>query len=194
MPTQTTSGTRCCCSNCRPSNVCAEDFSVGKNLIFTEREARFLQELVRHKARFLIVGLSAANLQGAPAVTQDVDLWFRDLNDTGIQKALKKVGGFYIAPTAFTKPMFGGKAVELFDIVMTMDGLRSFDAEYRGAVEIRLGRTPVKVLPLSRIIASKKAANRPKDKLVLPVLEDAMLARKVHQKHPSSRKRSLRKG
>ena len=45
----------------------------------TERELRFLRELVRHNVRFLIVGLSAAALQGAPVVTQDVDLWAHGL-------------------------------------------------------------------------------------------------------------------
>jgi hypothetical protein len=155
---------------------------VGKNLIFTEQEARFLQELVRHRVKFLIVGLSAANLQGAPAVTQDVDLWFQNLAAPGIAKALRPVGGIYVPPTASTRPMFGGDAVALFDIVLTMDGLRSFDAEYRDALSFPLGRYTVKVLPLKRIIASKKAANRPKDKLSLPVLQDALLATHTRQR------------
>ncbi len=47
----------------------------------TERELRLLRELVHHQVRFLIVGLSAAALQGAPVVTQDVDLWFGSLDD-----------------------------------------------------------------------------------------------------------------
>ena len=149
---------------------------MGKNLVFTEQEIRFLQELSRQRVKFLIVGLSAANLQGAPAVTQDIDLWFRNLADPGIHRALAKVGGMYVAPTAFTSPMLAGKAVALFDIVLTMDGLCSFDKEYRSALKVRLGKATVRVLPLARIIASKRAANRPKDKLVLPVLEDALLA------------------
>lgn len=44
-------------------------------------ELRFLRALLRRKVRFMVVGLSAAVLQGAPVVTQDVDLWFEDLND-----------------------------------------------------------------------------------------------------------------
>ena len=41
-----------------------------------ESELRFLRALLRRKVRFMVVGLSAAALQGAPVVTQDVDLWF----------------------------------------------------------------------------------------------------------------------
>ena len=54
-----------------------------KNLIFDDKEVAFLRELKRRKVQFMIVGLSAAALQGAPVVTQDIDLWFRDLEDRG---------------------------------------------------------------------------------------------------------------
>ena len=67
-------------------------------LIFGDREIEFLKELVRQKVEFMIVGLSAAALQGAPVVTQDIDLWFRRLPDPGIEKALKKFNGSYIPP------------------------------------------------------------------------------------------------
>lgn len=40
-------------------------------LPFSENEIRLLCSLLRHKVRFMIVGLSAATLQGAPVVTQD---------------------------------------------------------------------------------------------------------------------------
>lgn len=141
--------------------------------IFTEKEKSFLRELNRQKVEFMIVGLSAAALQGAPAVTQDIDLWFRDPADPGLKKALDRVGGVYIPPTPATPPMLAGKSVALFDIVLTMHGLEAFDVEAAGAVELSLGRLKVKVLPLERIIASKKAAGREKDRLILPVLEDA---------------------
>ncbi len=61
----------------------------------------------------------------------------------------------------------------MFDIVLTMDGLNDFDEELVHALEISIGRAKVRVLSLERIIASKRAANREKDRLVLPVLEAA---------------------
>ena len=54
-----------------------------------------------------------------------------------------------------------------------MDGLGDFDEEIENTVDVRIGRVQVKVLRLSRIIVSKRAANRSKDRLILPVLEDA---------------------
>jgi predicted nucleotidyltransferase len=141
--------------------------------LFSDAEARFLRALTDEGVEFLVVGLSAAALQGAPAVTQDIDLWFRDLTDPGIKKALRRVGGVYVAPTGSTPPMFAGPAVALFDVVMTMHGLESFAKESKRAATVVLDGVRVKLLPLERIIVSKKATNRPKDRAILPVLEDA---------------------
>lgn len=146
------------------------------DLIFGEREAEFLKELLRHHVDFMVVGLSAAALQGAPVVTQDVDLWFRDLGDPGIAKALKKVGGSYVPPVAMHPPMFAGKGVSLFDVVTHMHGLGEFGEETRHVIKVPLGRFKVPVLKLERIIVSKRALGRDKDHLVLKVLSDALAA------------------
>ena len=146
-----------------------------KNLIFGEKEAGFLQELVRQKVDFMIVGLSAAALQGAPVVTQDVDLWFRNLSDPGIRRALRKVGGSYVPPLGINPPMFAGDGVDLFDIVVHMHGLGGFVEEVDHALKVPLGRVKIRVLALDRIIRSKRALGREKDKLSLRVLSDALL-------------------
>ena len=155
---------------------------MAKNLIFTEKEALFLRELRKQKVEFIIVGLSAAALQGAPVVTQDVDLWFEDLNDPGLKKVLKKVGAAYVPPSAHNPPMFAGNAVNLFDIVVHMHGLEAFEQEKKNALTMDLGKIKVLVLSLERIIKSKKATGRQKDKIVLPVLKDALIAIKNQHK------------
>jgi hypothetical protein len=149
---------------------------VADMLIFGDRESAFLKELARQKVEFMIVGLSAAALQGAPVVTQDIDLWFRKLPDPGLERALKKLRGAYIPPMMGNAPMLAGKGIELFDIVLNMDGLGEFDDEKKHAIKISIGRQKVLVLKLERIIASKKAAGREKDRLVLKVLSDALVA------------------
>jgi hypothetical protein len=155
---------------------------VAKNLIFTEKEALFLRELRKQNVEFILVGLSAAALQGAPVVTQDIDLWFKDLNDPGLKKALKKVGAAYVAPSAHNPPMFAGDAVNLFDIVVHMHGLESFEHEKNNTLTVDLGNIKFLVLSLERIIKSKKATGRQKDKIVLPVLKDALIAIKNQHK------------
>ncbi len=147
---------------------------MGNNLIFSEEEIAFLQELARQKVEFMIVGLSAAALQGAPVVTQDVDLWFKDLEHPGIKKALKKVGGTFVQPAGLNPPMFAGEAVKLFDIVTHMHGLESFKEEKKHSLTVKLGTIKIAVISLEQIIKSKEFLKRQKDKLVLPVLKDAL--------------------
>ena len=124
----------------------------------------------------MVVGLSAATLQGAPVVTQDVDLWFENLGELKISRALQEVGAAYVPPSAINPPMLAVAGAELFDIVIRMDGLGTFADEIKNCVDIPLGRQKLKVLSLERILASKIAANRAKDKLTIPVLRDALAA------------------
>ena len=143
-------------------------------LIFGEKEYEFLRELVRQGADFMIVGLSAAALQGAPVVTQDIDLWFRELPDPGLEQALRGVGGIYVPSSGSNPPMFAGRGLELFDIVTHMHGIGEFEDEVENTIKVPLGRIKVMVLKLERIIESKKAAGREKDRQVLKVLSDSL--------------------
>ena len=147
---------------------------MGTPPLLTDKEARFLQALVEEGVEFLVVGLAAAALQGAPAVTQDIDLWFRDLSDPALPRALRRVGAIYIPPSPRNPPLLAGGDAGLFDVVVNMHGLGSFAQEARRALRIPIGAVEVGVLPLARVIASKKATDRPKDRAILPALEDAL--------------------
>jgi len=84
---------------------------------------RLLESLLRHKIRFLVVGLSAAALQGAPVVTEDIDLWFEDLSDPQLMQALGAIGAAYIPPFGHNPPMLGGAGSEPFAIAIRMNGI-----------------------------------------------------------------------
>jgi hypothetical protein len=170
---------------------------VAARLPFSESELRLLRSVLQHKVRFMVVGLSAATLQGAPVVTQDVDLWFEDLRGQAISRALQAAGAAFVPSSIHNPPMLAGAGAELFDIVIRMDGLGAFADELRNCVEVSLGRHQLKVLSLERILASKLAANRPKDRLSIPVLRDALIAttsaRRVRKKEARSPARKPRR-
>ena len=111
----------------------------------SESEVKFLCALSERNVRFLVVGLSAAALQGAPVVTQDVDLWFEDLTQPAIRDCLLELGAAYVAPVELNPPMFVGGGLELFDVVLHMHGLRSFAEEFQGRTQcsLRGARVPV---------------------------------------------------
>ena len=86
------------------------------------------------------------------------------------------MGATYVPPSNFNPPMLAGTGAELFVIVLRMDGIGPFADEFKNCVNVPIGRQRLKVLSLERIIASKIAANREKDKLTIPVLRDALAA------------------
>src|SRR5690242_19137477 len=99
----------------------------------------------------MVVGLSAATLQGAPVVTQDIELWFESPGEEKMTRALREVRAAYVPPSAINPPMLAGAGTELFDIVLRMDGLGTFAHEFKNCIEIVLGRYRLKVLSLERI-------------------------------------------
>lgn len=143
-------------------------------LPFTDKEEAFLRELVTARVRFLIVDLAAAALQGAPAVTQEVDLWVEDLDSPEFRSALQSAGVRYVPQSSQNPPLLVGGGLELFGLVAQLDGLEPFDSEAARALRVPLGELEVDVLPLERIIESKRATDRPRDRAILPVLEDAL--------------------
>ena len=63
------------------------DFSV-----FTPAERALLAALLDRGVAFMVVGLSAAVLQGANTGTRDIDLWFEDVSDPRIADTAARVG------------------------------------------------------------------------------------------------------
>ena len=138
-------------------------------------ELAFLRGLVARNVRFLVVGMTGALLQGARGLTEDVDLWFEDLDDPRIDEAAREAGGFYVSGFGMRPPAVAGDALgDRFDIVTHMHGLESFVEEFERSDIIDLDGLELRVLPLSRIVASKRASDRPKDRAVLPSLEAAL--------------------
>lgn len=143
----------------------------------TPAERRLLAALRARGVRFLVIDLGAAVLQGAPVATQDLDLWFERIDDEGLRLAAVDAGGFWIPAFGMQPPGFGGDGLERIDVVLTADGLDAFASEYARAQEHIVDNVTVAVLPLERVIASKRSSNRPKDRAALPALEATLRAR-----------------
>ncbi len=144
----------------------------------TPAERALLRALGEHGIRFLVVGLSAALLEGAPVSTQDLDIWLERIDDPRVPLAAQDAGGFWLPGFGVQPPAFGGSGLERLDVVVTAHGLDTFDVEYDRARECDIDGVDVRVLPLDRVIASKRAVDRPKDRAALPSLEATLLARR----------------
>ena len=150
-----------------------EDFAA-----LTLGERAVLAALNRHEVRFMVVGLSAAVLQGANTGTRDIVIWFENLSDARIFEAVREAGGIGV-PGSFgmRPPQIGGDVVgDRLDVVIHMHGLGKFAEELGNTLAIEVDGIPLRVLRLERIIDSKRAAGRSKDLAVIPALEEALAA------------------
>jgi len=115
--------------------------------------------------------MSAAILQGVPATTLDTDFWI-DLPPRQYIRILRlcqRLGATIRAKTVVD--LSDGSAV---NFLYRVDGLRSFDYEFKRARRLHWLGARVAVLPLARIYRSKKFVGRPKDLAHLPLLEQAI--------------------
>ena len=140
---------------------------------------RVIQSLGEEKIRFQIVGMTAAVLQGVSTTTFDTDIWV-DLPERQyirLTNMLVKQGATAMAPTLYV--LADGKVV---NFLFRVNGLRSFAAEYREAATAVLEGEKIKVLPLERILKSKRTILRDKDKLHIPLIEKVLAGERIRKK------------
>lgn len=145
---------------------------------FSPNEINFFKELNKNKVPYIIVGLAAAAFQGAPIVTKDVDIWFKDIGNEKLKRIIKKSGATYIPPLELNPPILAGKGFDLIDIITHVHGLGEFSTEYKNCIKLKVSGIVLRILPLDRIIKSKQTLSRQKDLQVLPVLKDTLITNK----------------
>jgi len=143
----------------------------------------FLKALKQEKIDCILIGAMAAIVQGAPLMTIDYDLWV-DLSErqyVRILAIIQRLGGTIRAQTVYE--LSDGTQV---NAVFRPDGLRSFRSEKRISPMRKIEGVPIRILPLPRVIASK----RDKDLAVLPVLERTLRLTKglKRQSRPGQKK------
>ena len=148
-------------------------------IVLTSAERALLEALNTLGVRYLIVGMGAALIEGAPGTTQDIDLWFERIDEGQLREAARRAGGLYTSGFGLQPPAVGGEGLDRVDLVLTASGLEPFDQEFNNAREYVLDGVRVRVLPLDRVIVSKRAAKRAKDSAQLPMLEAALAARRA---------------
>ena len=127
----------------------------------------------------VLIGNAAAALQGAPVTTIDFDFLFRR---TGRNLAKLKIfarglGASILRPYYPASDLYRvvreDDGLQL-DFMTTIHGIRSFEGLRDRASAIDFDGASLLVASLADIIRSKKAANRPRDRAVLEILEKSL--------------------
>jgi len=141
---------------------------------FEYRQAQELKEaLALHGVRYLFIGKAGAIILGFPDTTQDADLFVERSPENGRRLAAALAAlGFDLSPEQAAEIERGKDFIQIrngpfdVDLVFAPDGIESFEQAWGRRVEVE----GYPVCHLDDIIASKEAANRMRDREVLPRL------------------------
>lgn len=146
-----------------------------------------LRVLLRHSVDFFVVGGVAAQLEGAPILTLDLDVLFDKAPENlgRLLAALREIKARYRDPAGrHIEPDMSKLETMRMHLLLTelgaLDvlsaigvGLTYQDLAGR-TILYELGEMQVRVLKLDAVIESKEQANRDKDRAVLPVLRQTL--------------------
>ena len=146
-----------------------------------------LAALERHGVQYVIIGGLAATLHGSPVMTTDLDICpARERDDlerlaqalVELRARIRTAGvpeglAFACDATFLSRIEVALNLTTKFgdlDLSFIPSGTRGFADLHQHAVPMSLMGRPVAVASLADVIRSKEAANRPKDRIVLPAL------------------------
>jgi len=161
----------------------------------------FLEDLVKRLApaqvEYVVVGGVSAVLHGATITTRDLDLCYRRTPEN-IARLAAALGPLQPRPRGFPPELpfvFDERTVllgsnftlevgdESLDLLGEMSAIGGYEQIIKTSVAMEIAGFPVQVLSLENLIATKTAANRPKD---LDVLPELLLLQESKQKGPAN--------
>jgi len=131
-------------------------------------------------------------LNGAPVTTQDIDLLIRDtrVNRRKLVRFAEAIGGSAPMPVSEMSNVEwieGGLAVPVEIHFDRISGGLTFSSVRSRSLLVDVGDEKLRVAALADVIRSKRAANRPKDRAVLPILRDTLAVRRKLEARRSSK-------
>jgi hypothetical protein len=146
--------------------------------------ARLLEE---YKLEAILIGNAAAALEGAPVTTVSFDFLFRKTprNLEKLKAVARALGAVIFRPYYPSSDLFRVVRDEdglQADFMGAIHGVKSFNALRARAHMVEFDRYSLLVASLNDVIASKRAADRPRDKAVLDILEKVRDEKARHKK------------
>lgn len=147
---------------------------------------QLLSALEAEGIRYMLVGMSAANLQGILVSTVDVDVWV-GLPARQYMRVLNLCRRLGATVRSHNKVFLSDDMP--VDFIYEVSGLPPFAREYRRALRLPFHGLTIPVLPLERIRLSKEAAGRDKDALHILLINKALKLKNDTEPKRTPRKR-----
>ncbi len=154
---------------------------------------KLLEALHRHDVEFVVVGGVSAVLNGAPVITEDLDIVHHrsDDNIARLLAALREMRAVYRyhpnKPTPNETHLVTGGHQLLhttfgkLDVLGTVDDGLGYQDLLPETLVVEVDGRPTRILGLARYIQMKEAAGRDKDLAVLPVLRATLKEKETEE-------------
>ena len=148
-----------------------------------------LELLNKYEVEFIVVGGVAAVIQGAPVTTFDLDTLVRIREDNAerLSGALNELDARYREHQSIVKPtkediMAGGHLLlhtraGPLDLLGYIGDKNRYEDMLPRSTELSMAVGTLRVLDLEELIRQKKESDRPKDRAMLELLEEALRLR-----------------
>lgn len=157
---------------------------------------RVVENLKRAGIDHVVIGMTAAILQGAPLMTQDIDVFVRDTDLTRrkIKKFAELMGGLSLTtPAEPMSRMIRAIGAQIpVDFVFSLSSGKSFESVRSRSKKVDVGGIQFRIASLEDVIRAKEAAGREKDLASLKVLKDTLMVRKALDRNRNNEKKYLR--
>lgn len=146
---------------------------------------QLLAALQAEGVRFILAGMSAANLQGVLVSTLDVDLWI-GLPAREYMRVINLCRRLGATVRSANKVYLSDDLP--VDFIYEVTGLRTFEQEFTKARRLSFHGLKIPVLSMAQICRSKRAAGRDKDKLHLLLIAQLQADQRANRRAQKRRK------
>lgn len=146
---------------------------------------KILKAIKNVKLEVILIGGAALSLQGVPIMTQDIDFFIRDteLNKKKIKELSKLLNAsLYKKQHAISEVITIESKDFIIDFIFRLAPEQKFESIRSRAKKIKFGKYYCYVADLNDILKAKEFSDRPKDKLVIPLIKDTIDIKKKIQK------------
>jgi hypothetical protein len=140
--------------------------------------------LAKARLEAIMIGNAAAALHGAPVTTLDFDFMFRETsaNLAKLKSFARDLGAIILRPfypiSKLYRVVDDERGLQV-DFMPVIHGVKSFKSHRSRAHRLEIAGFALWVADLKDIIASKRAAGRPRDRAVIEILETTLREKKA---------------